>query len=77
MAVRCSDYLLYLCRRVGGGVVLRIVVHWIRDFSTFNSEVGNTDDMPLSDAAFAVFLLSIALVASSPFATARSPPRRR
>lgn len=56
-------YLLYLCRRVGGGMVLPIVVHWIWDFSTFSSEVGNTDDVLLSDAAFAVFLLSIALVA--------------
>jgi membrane protease YdiL (CAAX protease family) len=55
-------YLLYLCRRVGSGIVLPIVVHWLWDFSTFSPELGLEDAPVLSDLQFAMFLLSIALV---------------
>lgn len=54
-------YLLYLCRRVGGGMTLPIVVHWLWDFSTFSPELGR-EDAPVSDATFAMFLLSVLLV---------------
>ncbi len=54
-------YLLYLCRRVGRGMMLPVVVHWLWDFSTFSPELGR-DDALLSDATFAMFLVSVLLV---------------
>ncbi|WP_051062678.1 CPBP family intramembrane glutamic endopeptidase [Ilumatobacter nonamiensis] len=38
-----AGYLLYLCRRVGGGMALPIVVHWIWDFSSFSPVLRNPD----------------------------------
>ena len=55
-------YMLYLCRRVSGGLVLPIVVHWVWDFSTYSSEVG-VDDVDGSDTTFYLFLLTLGLVA--------------
>ena len=54
-------YMLYLCRRVSGGLILPIVVHWVWDFSTYSSEVG-IDDIDASDTAFYLFLLTFGLV---------------
>lgn len=54
-------YLLYLCRRVGRGMALPIVVHWLWDFSTFSPELGR-EDVVLGDATFALFLVSVLLV---------------
>jgi hypothetical protein len=48
-------YLPYLCRRVGRGVVLPIVVHWLWDSSTFGAELGLDDDPVLGDLQFAMF----------------------
>lgn len=55
-------YLLYLCRRIGGGMVLPIVVHRSWDFSTFSSELGLDDAPVLGDQRFLMFLSSIVLV---------------
>lgn len=55
-------YLLYLCRRVGRGIVLPIIVHWLWDFSTFSPELGLDDAPVLGDLQFAMFLLSIVLI---------------
>lgn len=55
-------YLLYLCRRVGGGMALPVVVHWLWDFSTFSPELGLEEPPVLSDLQFLMFLVSIVLV---------------
>ena len=73
-------YLLYLCRRVGHGMVLPVVVHWLWDFSTFSPEVGVDESPLLSDAQFAMFLISIVLVivaAASHKHLPASPPAER
>ena len=54
-------YLLYLCRRVGRGMMLPIVVHWSWDFSTFSPELGRAN-AELSDATVGMFLLSALLI---------------
>lgn len=56
-------YLLYLCRRVGRGIVLPIIVHWLWNFSSFSPELGLDDDAPvISDLQFLMVVLSIVLV---------------
>ena len=55
-------YLLYLTRRVSGGLALPIAVHALYDFSVFSSQVGPGPSDPLSDAGMALLLVELALV---------------
>ncbi|MDY7105357.1 MAG: CPBP family intramembrane glutamic endopeptidase [Actinomycetota bacterium] len=55
-------YLLYLCRRVGGGMALPIVVHWVWDISSFSPVLGRDDEV-IETKAFALFLMTLALLA--------------
>lgn len=56
-------YLLYLCRRVGRGIALAIVVHWWWDLSTFSAVLGREEAPVLGDLQFAMFLVSLVLMA--------------
>jgi membrane protease YdiL (CAAX protease family) len=56
-----AGYLLYLCRRVGGGLLLPIVVHAAIDFAAFSSDVGQVSPQA-SDAAFYQSLVMFALI---------------
>jgi hypothetical protein len=53
-------YFLYLTRRVSGGILLPIIVHWVFDFSAFSTDIG-LQEPPTSDAAFYGFLVILAL----------------
>lgn len=56
-----AGYLLYLCRRVGGGIVLPIVVHWIWDFSSF-SPILRDEDALAGGRALLMFLTTVVLM---------------
>jgi membrane protease YdiL (CAAX protease family) len=53
-------YFLYLTRRVSGGILLPIVVHWVFDFSAFSTDIG-LQEPPTSDTAFYGLLVVLAL----------------
>lgn len=55
-----TGYLLYLCRRVGGGLWLPVLVHASIDFAQLSSDVGFEEQQP-SDALFYEFLLMLVL----------------
>lgn len=61
MLAGAIGYLLYLSRRVSGGILVPIVVHWLYDFSTFSGQVGTEPESSLSDAGLALILLQIVL----------------
>ena len=67
-------YVLYLSRRVSGGIAVPIVMHWLIDFSLFSHSIGQTD-APISDGAFALILVEIALVVAALAATRAVAPR--
>lgn len=54
-------WLLYLSRRVSGGILVPVVVHWLYDLSVFSAEVGPGEREPLSDAGLALLLLQVVL----------------
>ena len=56
-----AGYLLYLCRRVGGGMVLPIVVHWVWDFASF-SPVLRDEGALAGGRALLMFLTTVALM---------------
>lgn len=56
-----AGYLLYLCRRVGGGMVLPIVVHWIWDFGSFSPNL-RAEDALAGGRNFLGFLTTIVLL---------------
>lgn len=55
-------YLLYLGRRVSGGIVVPIVMHWLYDFSIFSQTVG-TDESAAGDNGFYLLVLTLVLLA--------------
>lgn len=54
-------YLLYLSRRVSGGIVVPIVVHWLYDFTIFSQTVG-TAETGSTDNGFYLFVLTVVLL---------------
>ncbi len=55
-----AGYFLYLCRRVGRGLWLPVLVHAAIDFAVFSNQIGY-DQQQSSDAAFYEFLLMAGL----------------
>lgn len=56
-------YVLYLCRRVSGSLLLPIVVHWLVDFSLDSHTIGMlAEPSELADGALALFLVEIAMI---------------
>ncbi len=53
-------YLLYLARRVSGGIVLPIVMHWTWDFSTYSVFLGQPG-LEIDERGFTFFLLAVGL----------------
>lgn len=56
-----AGYLLYLCRRAGGGIVLPIVVHWVWDFASFSEELRYDGELSGGRSAI-LFLTTFALL---------------
>lgn len=54
-------FLLYLSRRVSGGIVVPIVIHWLYDFAIFSQTVG-TAETDSTDNGFYLFVMSIVLL---------------
>jgi membrane protease YdiL (CAAX protease family) len=54
-------YVLYLTRRVSGGLLLPIVLHWMIDFSLFSHSIG-IEDAELGDAEFALILVELVMI---------------
>ena len=54
-------YVLYLTRRVSGGIVVPILLHWLIDFSLFSHTIG-AETAEITDAAFALLLVEIVLI---------------
>ena len=72
-------YVLYLTRRVSGGIVVPILLHWLIDFSLFSNEIGR-GEVPVSDAAFALVLAEIVVVIAALMTTIagdRRQPKKR
>lgn len=61
-------FVLYLSRRVSGGIAAPIVAHWLIDFSLFSHQIGR-GEVPVSDAAFALILVEIVVVIAALMAT--------
>jgi membrane protease YdiL (CAAX protease family) len=61
-------YVLYLSRRVSGGIAVPILMHWLIAVSLFSHEIGRAD-APVSDAAFALILVQIVVVLAALMAT--------
>lgn len=59
-AVALGD-LLYLGRRASGGIVVPVVVHWLRGFSTYSITVGTDDDVVSNQASY-LFLVTVGLL---------------
>lgn len=58
-----AGYLLYLCRRVSGGLWLPIAVHWLYDFSLDSHTIGVLGDPgEVADGALALFLVEMAMI---------------
>jgi len=56
-----AGYLLYLCRRAGGGLLLPIVVHWVWDFASFSPYLRDPDALA-GGRNFILFAVTIVLV---------------
>ena len=54
-------YMLYLCRRLSGGLLLPVLVHAAWDFSTYSASTGTDTPQP-GDGAFSLFLVTLGLV---------------
>jgi membrane protease YdiL (CAAX protease family) len=69
-------YVLYLSRRVSGGIAVPILAHWLLGFSLLSDGIGRPDAV-VSDSAFALILVQIVLVVAALMATRAVAPRPR
>lgn len=61
-------YVLYLSRRVSGGIAVPIAMQWLIGFSLSSHDIGRVG-APVSDAAFALILVQIVVVLAALMAT--------
>ncbi len=68
-------YLLYLARRVSGGIVLPIVMHWTWDFSTYSVFLGQPG-LEIDERGLTFFLVAVGLFLVVLVGGRRISPRR-